>query len=187
MRWSNFVEIAETSSLHTYSRLFSNWFRARRRLDEASVETAVHRISPKRVVIEIANSRKETRARRRAFYLFAFTGGVGVVLLASFILPNLVTKAASFNMSEVEPKVTSSKPTDLATCTSLAEFDNREIRDLSEFEIGDWKVQTYSTARTLGSVWFANFEAACSNQVIDGLLTAEQIEGGYRILRMTPT
>ena len=139
------------------------------------------------MVIEIINGTKHVRSRRRAFYLLAFTGGVGVVLLASFILPNLVTKAANFNRSELEPKVTSSTPVDLATCTSLAAFDNLKIKDLSEFVIGDWKVQTYSTARTLGSVWFANFEASCSNQAIDGLLTAEQIEGGYRILRMTPT
>ena len=187
MRWSNFVEIAETSSIHAYSRLFSNWFRTRQRLDESSANTVVHRISPKRVVIEIANCRKGSRFRRRTFYLFAVTGGVGVVLLAILSLPNLATKAANFNQSEDGPRVKSSTSDVIATCVSLAEFGNLEIKDLSDFEIGHWKIQTYSTARTLGSVWFANFEAACSNQVIDGLLTAEQIEGGYRILRMTPT
>ncbi|MSY66239.1 MAG: hypothetical protein F2660_04155 [Actinobacteria bacterium] len=187
MRWSNFIEIAETSSIHGYSRVFSNWFRTRQRLDESSANTVVHRISPKRVVIEIINGKKHSRSRRRAFYLFAFSGGVGVVLLAIFSLPNLATKAANFNRSELEPQVRSSTPADLATCESLAEFDNLEIEDLSDFEVGGWKIQIYSTARTLGSVWFVNFEAACSGQVIDGLLTAEQIEGGYRILRMTPT
>ena len=109
------------------------------------------------------------------------------MLLAILSLPNLATKAANFNQSEDEPRVKSSTSDVIATCVSLAEFGNLEIKDLSDFEIGHWKIQTYSTARTLGSVWFANFEAACSNQVIDGLLTAEQIEGGYRILRMTPT
>ena len=139
------------------------------------------------MVIEIINGRRDNRFRRGAFYLFAFSGGVGVVLLAIFSLPNLATKAANFNRSELEPHVRSSTPADIATCGTLAEFDNLEIEDLSDFEIGSWKIQTYSTARTLGSIWFVNFEAACSGQVIDGLLTAEQIEGGYRILRMTPT
>lgn len=187
MRWSNFIEIAETSSIHGYSRLFSNWFRTRQRLDESSANTVVHRISPKRVVIEIINGKKHVRSRRRVFYWLAFTGGVGVLLLTIFSLPNLATKAANFNRSELEPQVRSSTPADLATCASLAEFDNLEIDDLSDFEIGGWKIQSYSTARTLGSVWYMNFEAACSGQIIDGLLTAEQIEGGYRILRMTPT
>lgn len=109
------------------------------------------------------------------------------MLLAIFSLPNLATKAANFNRSELEPQVRSSTPADLATCASLAEFGNLEIEDLSDFEIGGWKIRIYSTARTLGSVWFVNFEATCEDQVIDGLLTAEQIEGGYRILRMTPT
>jgi hypothetical protein len=74
-----------------------------------------------------------------------------------------------------------------ATCKNVAEYAGLEIVDLREFDAGSWKVRTYSEARALGSVWFVNFEAECSGQLVDGLLTAQHIDSGYRILRMSPT
>lgn len=113
------------------------------------------------------------------------TGGV-LVLFAIFSLAFFDTKSAEGGRRELEQAVVA-LPTSPATCKNVAEYAGLEIADLREFDAGSWKIRTYSEAQALGSVWFVNFEAECSAQLVDGHLTAELIDGGYRILRLTPT
>lgn len=186
MRWSNFVEIAESSNLHGYSRLFSNWYRVRQKLAATSVNTALHRISAKRVVIEITDAKCRKHSRHRTRPLLFWTGGVLLVLVAISSLAISATNSAEVGRREREQPVFAS-PTSPATCKNVADYAGLEIADLREFDAGSWKIRTYLEVRTLGSVWFVNFEAECAAQLVDGLLTAQEIDGGYRILRMTPT
>lgn len=185
MRWSKFVEIAETSSLHGYSRFYSNWFRAQQKLAATSVHTALHRISAKRVVIEITEAKSRKRSSKATLTLIFVTGGV-LVLFAISSLAISANNSDEAGRREFEQAVRTST-TLPATCKNVAEYAGLEIVDLREFDAGSWKVRTYSEARALGSVWFVNFEAECSGQLVDGLLTAQHIDSGYRILRMTPT
>lgn len=186
MRWSNFIEIPETSSLYGYSRLFSNWYRARQKLDSTSVNTTLHRISAKRVIIEITDTKNRSSPGRRNWSLMRVAGGVVIALGAMSSLLFFATNSAEVGRRELE-RVTNSPTSSPATCKKVAEYAGLEIADLREFDAGSWKIRTYSEARTLGSVWFVNFEAECSGQLADGFLTAQEIDGGYRILRMTPT
>jgi hypothetical protein len=186
VRWSNFVEIAATSNLHGYSRLLSNWYRVRQKLAATSVNTTLHRISAKRVVIEITEAKCCKRSNQRTRPLLFLTGGVLLVLVAISSLAISATNSDEVGRRELEQAVFAS-PTSPATCKNVADYAGLEIADLREFDAGSWKIRTYSEVRTLGSVWFVNFEAECSGQLVDGLLTAQHIDGGYRILRMTPT
>ena len=185
MRWSKFVEIAETSGLHGYSRFFSNWFRAQQKLAATSVNTTLHRISAKRVVIEITEAKSRKRSSKSTRTLIFVTGGV-LVLFAISSLAISANNSDEAGRRELEQAVRTST-TLQATCKNVAEYAGLEIADLREFDAGSWKVRTYSEARALGSVWFVNFEAECLAQIVDGHLTAELIDGGYRILSMTPT
>lgn len=116
----------------------------------------------------------------------ALTGGVVLTLGAVSSSLIFTTNRAPLGRIEAEQAIRTSTKSPI-TCQNISEFAGLEVSGLREFGAGDWKVRTYSKAQTIGSVWFVNFEAACSGQVVDGLLTAHQIEGGYRILRMTPT
>jgi hypothetical protein len=186
VRWSNFVEIPETSSLYGYSRLFSNWYRARQKLDSTSVNSALHRISAKRVIIEITDTKNRSRSGHRHRWLMALTGGAVLTLGAVSSSLIFTTNSAPLGRIEAEQAIRTSMTSPI-TCQNISELAGLEVAGLREFDAGDWKVRTYSKAQTIGSVWFVNFEAACSGQVVDGLLTAYQIDSGYRILRMTPT
>ena len=116
----------------------------------------------------------------------ALTGGVVLTLGAVSSSLIFTTNRAPLGRIEAEQAIRTSTTSPI-TCQNISELAGLEVSGLREFDAGDWKVRTYSNAQTIGSVWFLNFEAACSGQVVDGLLTAHQIEGGYRILRMTPT
>ncbi len=186
VRWTNFIEIADNSSIHGYSRFFSNWHWARQKLHATSANTVLHRVSAKRIVIEITDVKKCSRFERRRRRLMALTGGVILTLGAVSSSLIFTTKSAPLGRIEAE-QATRASTTSHITCQNISELAGLEVSGLREFGAGDWKVRTYSKAQTIGSVWFVNFEAACSGQVVDGFLTALQIEGGYRILRMTPT
>jgi hypothetical protein len=186
VRWSNFLEIPETSSIYGYSRLFSNWYRARQKLDATSMNSALHRISAKRVIIEIADTKNRNSQGRRNQKRMLVTGGVVIALVSVSSLLFFETNRVEVGRRELERETISSTSSPVA-CKNVAEYAGLEIADLREFDAGSWKIRTYSEARTLGSVWFVNFEAECSGQLADGLLTAQEIDGGYRILRMTPT
>lgn len=139
------------------------------------------------MIIEIADREQQTALMRRPTFRLAMTGA-GVLLLGVVSSLALATDFSG-NLVQAKGETTTESfatPTS-AICEKVQNIAGVEVNGLAEFDVGQWKVRTYSSARTLGSVWFVNFEAACSDQVIDGLLTAEQIEGGYRILRMTPT
>jgi hypothetical protein len=112
----------------------------------------------------------------------------GVVLTLGAVSSSLIftTNSAPLDLLEAEQAIRTSTFSPI-TCQNISELTGLKVTGLREFDAGDWKVRTYSKAQTIGSVWFVNFEAVCSGQVVDGLLTAHQIEGGYRILRMTPT
>jgi hypothetical protein len=113
-------------------------------------------------------------------------GGVVIALVAVSSLLFFETNRVEVGRRELERETISSTSSPVA-CKNVAEYAGLEIADLREFVAHGWIVRTYSEARTLGSVWFVNFEAECSGQLADGLLTAQEIDGGYRILRMTPT
>lgn len=186
MRWSNFVEIAENSNLHGYSRLFSNWYRVQQKLAATSANTVLHRISPKRVVIEITDAKSRKHSSQRTRPLLFLTGGV--VLSLGAICSLAIFDANGTEIVSREPKQEVFDSTTFpSTCKTVSDLAGLEIADLRQFVAHGWIVRTYSEARTLGSVWFVNFEAECSGQVVDGLLTAQEIEVGYRILKLTPT
>lgn len=114
------------------------------------------------------------------------TGGVLIALVAVSSLLFFETKRVEVGRRELEQAFITST-TFPSTCKTVSDLAGLEIADLREFVAHGWIVRTYSEARTLGSVWFVNFEAECSGQVVDGLLTAQEIEVGYRILKLTPT
>ncbi len=186
VRWSKFVEIPKTSSLVGYNRLLSNWHRTRARLDQDSQSTNLHRISAKRVIIEIVEPQKVYQRRGWLIFWVAFIGGVAALCL--------VVSITTFESNEVKgeaEKYASSTPTVSSSadsnCQDLRKFKGFEIADLTTFEFGGWRIVSYSTAESLGSVWFVSFEAKCADQIVEGVLTTQEINGGYRILRMTPT
>ncbi len=186
VRWSKFVEIPKTSSLVGYNRLLSNWHRTRARLDQDSQSTNLHRISAKRVIIEIFEPQKVKRRRSLPMFSVAFIGGVAALCLVVSIttFESNVVKGQAEKYASSTPTVSSSAD---SNCQDLRKFKGFEIADLTTFEFGGWRIESYSTARSLGSVWFVSFEAKCADQIVEGVLTTQEINGGYRILRMTPT
>jgi len=116
----------------------------------------------------------------------ALIGGVVLTLAAVSSSLSFTTNRAPLGLTEAEQAIRTSTTSPI-TCQNISQLAGLEVSALHEFDAGDWKVRTYSKAQTMGSVWFVNFEAACSGQVVDGRLTAHQIESGFRILRMTPT
>ena len=150
------------------------------------MNSALHRISAKRVSIEITEAKSRKHSSQRIRSLIFVAGGVLLVIVAISSLAISATNRDEVGRRELE-RTTNSSTSSPATCKNVAEYAGLEIADLREFDAGSWKIRTYSEPRTLGSVWFVKFEAECLGQLADGLLTAQAIDGGYRILRMTPT
>ena len=187
MRWSNFVEISETSSIHSYSRVLSNWLLARQRMSASATPTVLHRISSRRVIIEVPSPPSSKRGARRVRYLIAISGGAVILLLIGIILLDNRIVSSNGHDRAHKPLVSSTEESAVLDCRSLSMSTWLDVASLSEFNLGDWRILTTSTTKTLGSVLFAGFKAACGQKVEYGTLTAQQMPNGFRILRMTPT
>lgn len=187
MRWANFVEISETSSIHSYSRVFSNWLLARQRISASATPTVLHRISSRRVLIEVPGRPSSKPSVRRAKYLIAILGGAVSLVFIGILLLDKGFDSSNDHDTAHTPLVSSTAEKAVLNCHSLSMSTGLDVANLSEFNLGDWSILTTSTTKALGSVLFASFKAACGQKVEYGTLTVQQMPNGFRILRMTPT
>jgi len=143
----------------------------------AREKVVLHRISPKRVVLEI---RSQTR-KRSWLFLSSLAG-----LLAVFgALVLLMPQSADAPQAKEAAKTALLSPT-VEACADIRKAKGQLVSNLSNFQVENWTVETYGASKAIGSLVSVSFEATCRDTLLVGQLVANQTEGGLLILQMAP-
>jgi hypothetical protein len=177
VHWTELAEISDGNRIHRHNRLFTNWHREREQFMAAREKVVLHRISPKRVVLEIGS---QTR-KRRGLFLSSLPG----LLAALGALALLALQPADAPEAKQVTQTALPSPTALA-CEDIQKANGQLVPNLSNFQVENWKVETYGPSKTIGSLVSVSFEATCLDKLLVGQLVANQTEAGLLILQMTP-
>jgi hypothetical protein len=177
VHWTELADISDGNRIHRHNRLFTNWHREREQFIAAHEKIVLHRISPKRVVLEIG---PQTRKRRWLFLpslvgLFAVLGAFAFVLLQTTDAP------------EAKQVTQNAQPSPTAqACADIQKAKGQFVSSLSNFQVENWTVETYGASKSIGSLVSVSFEATCRDKLLVGQLVANQTEAGLLILQMAP-
>ena len=177
VHWTELADISDGNRIHRHNRLFTNWHREREQFIAAREKVVLHRISPKRVVLEI---RSQTR-KRRVLSLSSLAG-----LLAVFgALAFLMLQPADAPEAKEAAKTALPSPT-VEACAAIKNAKGQLVPNLSNFQVENWTVETYGASKSIGSLVSVSFEATCRDKLLVGQLVANQTEAGLLILQMAP-
>ena len=177
VHWTELAEISDGNRIHRHNRLFTNWHRERKNFNSANQRVSLHRISTKRVVLEV---RAHFQPRRKHFLrmLLAFVAVLVALVFTSLHASNLLE--AKEPMHSEPPRAAQT------TCVRIDLARGRLVESLSGFQFENWNVQTYGDSKKIGSLVSVSFEAKCLDNLLVGQLVANQTEAGLLILQMTP-
>jgi hypothetical protein len=177
VHWTELADISDGNRIHRHNRLFTNWHREREQFIAAREKVVLHRISPKRVVLEI---KSQTR-KRRGLSLSSLAG-----LLAVFgALAFLMLQPADAPEAKEAAKTALPSPT-VEACAAIRNAKGQLVPNLSNFQVENWTVETYGASKSIGSLVSVSFEATCRDKLLVGQLVANQTEAGLLILQMAP-
>jgi hypothetical protein len=172
--WSDLADVSEGNRVHRHNRLVTNWVRERTRLNENGVQASLHRISSKRVILEITDvSPSQSSPAKRALC---------AVSLCSLLLACAVSFSYPQNPKETEVLVEQSAP----ACVEFDALSSGVVSEMANFRLATWRVKTFGAANQIGALISSKFEAACSGQLVSGRLVATRSAQGFEILKMTP-
>jgi hypothetical protein len=177
VHWTELADISDGNRIHRHNRLFTNWHREREQFIAAREKVVLHRISPKRVVLEIGS-----QTRKRTGLLLPSLVGLVVVLVAStFVL----LQPADAPEAKETAKTALTSPT-VEACAAIQKAKGQLVPELSTFQAENWTVETYGASKSIGSLISVSFEATCRDKLLVGQLVAAQTEAGLLILQMAP-
>ena len=171
------AEISDGNRIHRHNRLFTNWHREREQFIAAHEKVVLHRISPKRVVLEIGS---QTR-KRRGLLLTSLICLVAVLVACAAVLlqPADALKAKQVTQT-AQPSST------VQACADIQKAKGQFVSSLSNFQVENWTVETYGASNSIGSLVSVSFEATCRDNLLVGQLVANRTEDGLLILQMAP-
>lgn len=178
MHWTELADISDGNRIHRHNRLFTNWHREREQFIAANEKVVLHRISPKRVVLEV-----RSRTRRRIWLSLLSLAGLLTVFGA---LAFLMLQPADAPESKEFANTALPSPT-VEACADIQKAKGQLVPNLSNFQVENWTVETYGASKSIGSLVSVSFEATCRDNLLVGQLVATQTEGGLLILQMAPT
>lgn len=177
MKWSKLLNIESGHQIIAAPRVLGNWHSKRLQIESTGRLVAIHRISAKRILFEVA-SVEERSSLKRPLRLGFFALIVVLFAIAAFALVGKVNIQAQLSA----PSIVAEKPGCLPLRLSAVRVD-----DLVRFETDSWVVSTSTPILQLGAVRQVNFSATCMQNRITGLLQVFERSGKWTILKMTPT
>ena len=177
VHWTELAEISDGNRIHRHNRLFTNWHREREQFIAAREKVVLHRISPKRVVLEIGS---QTR-KRTGLLLPSLVGLVVVLVACTFVL----LQPADAPEAKQVTQTALPSPT-VEACADIQKAKGQLVPNLSNFQVENWTVETYGASKSIGSLVSVSFEATCRDMLLVGQLVADQTEAGLLILQMAP-
>jgi hypothetical protein len=177
VHWTELADISDGNRIHRHNRLFTNWHREREHFIAAREKVVLHRISPKRVVLEI---RSQTR-KRGWLFLPSLVGLVAVLGALAFLMPQIA------DVPEAQEVMKTAQPSSTAqACAGIQKAKGQFVSSLSNFQFENWTVETYGASNSIGSLVSVSFEATCRDNLMVGQLVANRTEAGLLILQMAP-
>ena len=177
VHWTELAEISDGNRIHRHNRLFTNWHREREQFIAAREKVVLHRISPKRVVLEIGS-----QTRKRSWLILP-----SLVSLAAALVACAFALLQPTDAPEAKQVTQTALPSPTAqACVDIQKAKGRFVSGLSNFQVENWTVETYGASKKIGSLVSVSFEATCRDNLLVGQLVANQTEAGLLILQMAP-
>ena len=174
MNPDDFVSRNPENRLLSHNRLTSNWVVERQRhLTEAKF-MALHRVSPKRVILEVA----PTVSRRRLPTLV-------LMLCAALTLAGLLSMYSSVTSKQVRSVSASVSPS-VESCQS-PNLAGHQFDSIVKFSYGGWTANGKPMGDLIGQLQSFEFDAQCSNKSISGKLVAAFVSDKWLVKRMVLT